>query len=140
MDKTSWFIVFFFKTSLIFYDNVKETLSKHLVLFLFFIAVIYWTLKKSNSFERNFRNIRVVLKCPVITVLFYQVIFMHFGSCHFKLINEQKKELYKNVLCHRFSTFITVCKTHKTERFVICSEPIGCDLSINSKTILTSLI
>lgn len=41
--------------------------------------------------------------------------FMHFGSCYFKLINEQKKELYKNVLCHRFSTFITVCKTHKTE-------------------------
>lgn len=66
--------------------------------------------------------------------------FMHFGSCYFKLINEQKKELYKNVLCHRFSTFITVCKTHKTERFVMCSEPISCDPSINSKTILTSLI
>lgn len=31
----------------------------------------------------------IVLKCHVNTVLWYHVIFMHFGSCHFKLINEQ---------------------------------------------------
>lgn len=54
----------------------------------------------------------------MITVLWYHVIFMHFGSCHFKLINEQKKELYKNVFCHPFSAFITFCRTHKTGIFV----------------------
>lgn len=55
--------------------------------FYFLMLQYHATLYKNLVLLKEISEI--VLKCHVNTVLWYHVIFMHFGSCHFKLINEK---------------------------------------------------